>query len=429
MKPSASSRSFWRISLVALLFLGLQQLVIADTDYMIFAFGSSKKTNPDSAGKEAARNALLKIGTAAVPRLALVINALGDGTETGVLNGVSLVVTDTSIIAGGNQPALFSPVDRTDMVTIWVAAGPGGIYKSASSYSGTGANAMKTCGATIGSALNNAPVPPNYGKLVFLLGGCDYARDSSVVEGVISSMGDAVPLIGMSSVSSTAEVFSGKSVLPVSGTLNSNLGIVLYGAFAAHFGFVTTAGNSSINAAVADGYNAARTAVQQGPGRKPDAMLFFDCTGRRDRLSTAGLPRELDTLKLAAGTGTPFMGCYCYGEIGKANDGARPVGLGLSISACALFSDTLQASTLISIARPDQHAFFALCNGAIQLQPPFDAQWSMRVMSSNGSTVMAQRISGSMQTVIPAASLSAGTYVIQLMSGNSRINQPLVIAR
>jgi hypothetical protein len=416
------------MSVAAFLVLGLLQLVHSQTDYMVFAFGSSKKTNPDSAGMEAARNALAKIGTA-TPRLALVINALGDGTETRVLNGVSLVFPDTSIIAGGNQPAIFTQVDRTDMVIVWVAAGPGGIYKSASTYSGTGVNAMKTCGAAIGSALNGAAVLPDYGKLVFLLGGCDYARDSSVVEGIISSMGAGVPLIGMSSVSSTAEVFSGRSVLPVTGTLNSNLGILLYGAFAAHFGFVTTAGNSSINAAVADGYNAAKTAVQQGPGRKPDAMLFFDCTGRRDRLTNAGLPRELDTLKLAAGAGVPFMGCYCYGEIGKANDAARPVGLGLSISACALFSDTLQSSTLISAARPVREALFALRDGAIRIQPPFDSHWSLRVLSSNGGTIMAQRIDGGLQTVVPAAHLAAGRYVMQLVGKDSRIIRPLVVAR
>ena len=214
-----------------------------------------------------------------------------------------------------------------------------------------------------------------------------------------------------------------------SSTLNSNLGIVLYGAFAVHFGFITTAGNSSVNAAVADAYNAVKTAVQQGPGRKPDAMLLFDCTGRKDRLTNAGLPRELDTIRLAAGAGVPLVGCYCYGEIGKAEDSARPVGLGLSISACALFSDTLQASTRISVVPPDCQAFFALCDGAIRIRPPFDSYWSMRMVSSNGGTIMARRIRGSMQTVIPAANLAAGAYVVQLISGDSRIIRPLIVAR
>jgi hypothetical protein len=416
---------------VCILITASPPCLLAGANYMVFAFGSSTKTNPDSAGKEAARAAIGKVG-AAVPRLAMVLNALGDGTETGVLNGVSMVVADTSIIVGSNGPSLFTESGRTEKVIVWVAAGPGAIHKAAASYSGTTSAAIKTCGSTIGTALKAVTVPAGDGSLVILFGGCDYARDSLMVEGIVSAMGADAPLIGMSSVSSAAEVFSGKRVLPVSGSVNTNMGVLLHGAFSAHFGYVTTAGTTSIDQAVRDGYNAAKTAVTQGPaGRKPDAMLFFDCTGRRTRLGgNTGLARELDTLRAAAGPNVPFSGIYCYGEIGKANDNTKAVGLHLSLSACALYAHTSQTSLAAAAPRHSAPEFTVRMSGTrLVVCPPFASQWTLQILTPTGAVVKTQPIGCQTAAAAAPVTLPCHRYVVRLSDGVVEMSRALPLVR
>jgi len=240
-----------------------------------------------------------------------------------LLNGV-YEVFDKNIVYGSCQTGLWTTeaIRTTGMSVLAVS---GDAFMSAAVAEG-GSEAPANMGETIGKQLEKAHPPTNKNRLLLLTGNCYYPKHDMLVKGVLSVLGESLPIVGSGSHSPDVAYFRGTAYT------NAAIGILFAGEFSCGFGIGT--GTEPSVAILTAGKAAASATAVKG---KPDLLLVFDCSGRLPPLRKNGkLEEEFAAVKKMAGDGFLFGG-YGKGEFGKKEVTAPAGALAHSISCCAIY--------------------------------------------------------------------------------------------
>lgn len=144
-------------------------------------------------------------------------------------------------------------------------------------------------------------------RLAVLLADAHSPKNQFLVEGVQQRLGGEFPITGGS-----ANKNAGQTFVYFRGQAHSDsaLALMLSGDFR-----VTLAGRKAMDndQVIATAREAAEKTLAATTG-KPQAVLAFNCAGRRGKLKRPA--DELEAIQVALGKELPMFGCYCAGEVG-----------------------------------------------------------------------------------------------------------------
>jgi len=158
-----------------------------------------------------------------------------------------------------------------------------------------------------GAALVDKLVRGERDRLAVLMADAHSPKNQFLVEGVQQRLGGRFPITGGS-----ANKNAGQTFVYFGGQAHrdSALALMLSGDFR-----VTLAGRKAMDndQVIATAGQAARESLSAATG-KPQAVLAFNCAGRRGKLKRPA--DELEAIQAALGKELPLFGCYCAGEVG-----------------------------------------------------------------------------------------------------------------
>jgi len=242
-----------------------------------------------------------------------------------LLNGV-YEVFDRAIVYGSCNSGIISK-DGVQTTGVGVLAVGGNISVAASmaDLAGKAADA----GAKIGEDIKKANLPTDKTRLMLLVGNAHWPKNNDITKGVLSVLGESLPVIGSAADAPKHVFFQGKA------SENAAIGILLAGEFTCGFGMETATDKKDVAAVIAAAEKSAANAV--AAKGKPDFVLAFDCGGRFRALNSAGkLGEELAAVKRSVGE-APIFGFYGQGEVGKKDAASVSFGNGYHISCCAIY--------------------------------------------------------------------------------------------
>lgn len=144
-------------------------------------------------------------------------------------------------------------------------------------------------------------------RLALLLADAHSPKNQSLVEGVQQTLGGEFPITGGSANKNAGQTFvyfQGRALT------DSAVALMLSGDFR-----VVLAGRKAMDndQVIATAREAAAQTLAASAG-KPQAVLAFNCAGRRGKLKRPA--DELEAIQTALGKELPLFGCYCAGEVG-----------------------------------------------------------------------------------------------------------------
>jgi hypothetical protein len=294
---------------------------------LVVGTGASSEKDPQAASAEAAKQALLALGSTK-PKLVLVFDQAEAGEA--VLRGVNSVV-DPSIVFGCESYSPLTEQGNNPKVGVLAIGGDVDVQPAMAKLDG----GHKMCGQKLGLEIKTTmPANKPSGELMILFGSCHEPSDDQLVSGVRAELGDKFPVVGAAVSRGEAVYYQGKAMKGI------NVGVVIRGSFRCDFACKQAQGDgkdklvSSAKDAVAQvcGSSVGSAAVRPSP-----ALLFiFDCGGRRGQLGDQ-LQTEFDEMKKAAG-GAKMFGFYGSGEIGPVDNDSPARGVGYHIVACAVYT-------------------------------------------------------------------------------------------
>jgi hypothetical protein len=307
-----------RISAIALvIIIGLTLFGSAlAADAITIGVGQSTLTDATAAMNAAADTAKTALGAKTA---AIVIAWVDSGNEVAFSQLAAKFATGTKIygIPGKN---LFTQNGRDRKALVLAFAGQ--INASHVVYPHNGN--FPSVGKQIGTALKAITTKPTDGKLMIIVGDCNYPSDADAITGLLSTYGTTAWCMG----GSCGKVFADGQIASV-----SMLGILLYGEFDCGFGLETGSTNSAQPAQTA--INSANSAYSS---KKPTLSVIFDCVSRYEALGASGLTSEFTVMTQSLGANGPFVGGYYLGEIGKQNLTSNAKGSGGAFSITNIYS-------------------------------------------------------------------------------------------
>jgi hypothetical protein len=144
-------------------------------------------------------------------------------------------------------------------------------------------------------------------RLAVLLADAHSPKNQFLVEGVQKVLGGGFPITGGSANKNAGQTFVYFRGQAYS---DSALALMLSGDFR-----VTLVGRKAMDndQVIATAREAATQSLAASTG-KPQAVLAFNCAGRRGKLKRPA--DELEAIQTALGKELPLFGCYCAGEVG-----------------------------------------------------------------------------------------------------------------
>jgi len=161
------------------------------------------------------------------------------------------------------------------------------------------------------------PRAPN-DRLAILLADAHSPKNQSLVEGVQQMLGGEFPITGGSANKNAGQTFvyfQGRA------RADSAVALMLSGDFR-----VALAGRKAMDndQVIATAREAAAQSLAASTG-KPQAVLAFNCAGRRGKLKRPA--DELEAIQAALGKEWPLFGCYCAGEVGPLDASEKSPGV------------------------------------------------------------------------------------------------------
>jgi hypothetical protein len=144
-------------------------------------------------------------------------------------------------------------------------------------------------------------------RLAILLADAHSPKNQFLVEGVQQLLGGGFPITGGS-----ANKNAGQTFIYFRGQMHgdSAVALMLSGDFRVSLTGRKAMDNDQV---IATGREAAAQSLAASAG-KPQAVLAFNCAGRRGKLKRPA--DELEAIQAALGKELPLFGCYCAGEVG-----------------------------------------------------------------------------------------------------------------
>lgn len=144
-------------------------------------------------------------------------------------------------------------------------------------------------------------------RLAILMADAHSPKNQSLVEGVQQRLGGGFPITGGS-----ANKNAGQTFVYFRGQMHSDsaIALMLSGDFRVSLTGRKAMDNDQV---IATAREAATKSLAASAG-KPQAVLAFNCAGRRGKLKRPA--DELEAIQTALGKELPLFGCYCAGEVG-----------------------------------------------------------------------------------------------------------------
>ena len=300
-----------------------------------FGAGISAKTDPAAAAAEACSQAKAAIAPAAVKCLLLCDNF--DGQRAEVLKGACTIVP-ASVVHGVVTHAQFTN-----------AAAPGGKSVAALAIGGEDAQVSAACvpnvrgrelecGAELGGKLKDAVEGAQAGKLLILVGDCHVPKNKPLTQGVQQALGKDLAIIGCSAkTTKDVCVYSGGKQVA-----QGALAVLISGPFQIGLSAGTVGWNKGTPDQICQSAGQTVDAAVKALGTTPDAIVAFDCGGRRGLL-LKGRPSmadgELKAIRKVLAPDVPLLAMYGSGEIGHVDGKTPSEGVGYHIAVCAIAAD------------------------------------------------------------------------------------------
>lgn len=155
-------------------------------------------------------------------------------------------------------------------------------------------------------------------RLAILLADAHSPKNQFLVEGVQQPLGGSFPITGGS-----ANKNAGQTFVYFGGQAHGDtaVALMLSGDFR-----VTLTGRKAMDndQVIATAREAAAQSLAASAGR-PQAVLAFNCAGRRGKLKRPA--DELEAIQTALGKELPLFGCYCAGEVGPLDVAEKDPGV------------------------------------------------------------------------------------------------------
>lgn len=172
---------------------------------------------------------------------------------------------------------------------------------------------LHAAGRKLAAKLPRAPSD----RLAILLADAHSPKNQSLVEGVQQTLGGEFPMTGGSANKNAGQTFvyfQGRALA------DSAVALMLSGDFR-----VALAGRKAMDndQVIATAREAAAQSLAASAG-KPQAVLAFNCAGRRGKLKRPA--DELEAIQAALGKELLLFGCYCAGEVGPLDASEKTPG-------------------------------------------------------------------------------------------------------
>jgi hypothetical protein len=148
------------------------------------------------------------------------------------------------------------------------------------------------------------------GKLLIMIADAHSPKNQLLLDGVQSVVGKKLPVTGGSVNKNAGQnwiYYQGKAYT------DAAVALLLSGDFDLAQAGRQAKDNDAVISTAKDGAGEAQTKL----GKKPFAVLAFDCAGRKGKLKNVG--DELSAIQASLGRDVPLFGCYCAGEFGPAD--------------------------------------------------------------------------------------------------------------
>lgn len=155
-------------------------------------------------------------------------------------------------------------------------------------------------------------------RLAVLLADAHSPKNQFLVEGAQKALGGAFPITGGS-----ANKNAGQTFVYFQGRAHSDsaVALMLSGDFRVALSGRKAMDNDQV---IATARQATAAALAAAAG-KPQAVLAFNCAGRRGKLKRPA--DELEAIQTALGKELPLFGCYCAGEVGPLDTSEKTPGV------------------------------------------------------------------------------------------------------
>jgi len=304
-------------SAIALLIALAMSGPVRAADAISIGVGQSTLTDASAAMNAAADTAKTALGAKAAT---IVIAWVDSGNEVAFSQLATKFTAAGTQIYGIPGKFLFTQTGRDRKALVLAFAGQ--ISASHVVYPHNGN--FPSVGSQIGTALKAVTTKSTDGKLMIIVGDCNYPSDADATTGLLSTYGTSAWCMG----GSCGKVFCDNQIYSA-----SMMGILLYGEFDCGFGEETGSTNSAQPA-----QTALTSANNAYPSKKPTLTVIFDCVSRHEALGATGLTTEFSTFTQVLGANGPFVGGYYLGEIGKQNLTSNAKGVGGGFSATNIYS-------------------------------------------------------------------------------------------
>jgi hypothetical protein len=278
---------------------------------------------PAAAGKAAARQLLAAMGDVAL-KAVIVSECFEDWDFKGpLLEGVCSVIPK-QLVFGGATYGSFSQEGCTDFDAVCLLGiGGNGIHVSSARVTDLGVaklsfeeheqqiqEQLHAGGARLAGALKRT----DQDRLCVLIADAHSPKNQYLVEGMQKVLGASFPITGGSANKNAGQTYvyyGGKA------HQDSAIALMLSGSFR-----VAMTGRKAMDndRVIATAGEAAAEALSEFEGT-PEAVLAFNCAGRRGKLDDP--EEELAAIQKALGKKLPLFGCYCAGEVGPVDVSER----------------------------------------------------------------------------------------------------------
>lgn len=284
----------------------------------VFRTSAATDEDPAAAGRKAAEALKAALG-GIEPQVVLMADCFEDKENKEKALAAVTAVFGRDKVCGGATYGMFTQAGALteDAVTLLAIAGVGVSVAFEEKLGAAGLTmekdevaltaALRGAGARLAKKLPGA----GKGKLLIIVSDAHSPKNQLLLDGVQSVVGKKLPVTG-GSVNKNA----GQNWIYHQGKAHTDaaVAVLLSGDFKLAQTGRQAKDNDAVISTAKEGAGEAITKL----GKKPFAVLAFDCAGRKGKLKNVG--DELAAMQAALGTEVPIFGCYCAGEFGPADE-------------------------------------------------------------------------------------------------------------
>jgi len=297
-----------------------------------FGAGISAKADPAAAAAEACAHAKAAIAPATA-KCVLLCDNFG-GQRAAVLKGACSVVP-ASVVHGVVTYAQFTNAAAPGKKSVAALAIGGKDVQVSTACVPSVRGKELECGAELGGKLKAVVEGARDGKLLILVGDCHVPKNKPLTQGVQQALGKDLAIIGCSA-KTTKDVCVYNAGQQVA---QGALAVLISGPFQIGLSAGTVGWDKGTPEQICESAGQTVATAVKALGAAPDAIIAFDCGGRRGLLLKGGQDMadgELKAIRKVIAPNVPLIAMYGSGEIGHVDGKTPSEGVGYHIAVCAI---------------------------------------------------------------------------------------------